>query len=1010
MARPAPSCIMAQGMYLKANGELPCWDDVGEDLILRQLDPEALARGEEAELNGFTSLLEVRRALMEGREPHPGLCHKCAVREHGMPVKELKPSVLEVLHVEPSFLCHLNCPQCIPSKIRKSIKHGPYHLDPAAYDGFLAGLKRDGVKAIRLVIFEGRGDPLNNKQMGELVRLTKQHFPQSNTSITTHGNFPYRPWMLDCGLDMLRLSVDGAFPDSYAKYRVGGRLESAVKLMADVRDAGRAAGRKLHIEWKYILFEWNDSDEELAHASRLAKELEVRLRFVRTHSEGRSLKYTTPESVEEMCATIAPHASPDLTFQLKTDVSHVGVVRSDQVKWMLAFALERLGAGDEAEAYRSLSEAIGLDHGVGSAPAIEDAEGFAAQAVELMGAFALPETPAGLAPLAAALGREALIPALLERYLELAPAAQDVEQVRAELNARRALIAECEGDRAMADSHLAAVIAALAVPADPFSANLGTLLQIQDSGAVAALANLALRRGWTEAAALLFERYLSLAPKAADARQIAHTLERLSSERRARLGSANAGPRSALIERSLPEDPGVAVALANVALQEGRSGEAAELFERYLELAPDAADTAAVLDKLDQLHADEAERERGRIERRLRTAVALQRAGLAAEADRLSGRRVLRREDICEPTDPAAAVAMANLAVDRDDVASAGGFFERYLELAPDAPDAPAILDKLDELHATEAERARERVERRLRIAVLLQQAGREAEADRLSRRGVLHDGGQAAPLAPADPGETVALANLALGRQDLAAAAMLFERYLELAPEAGDAPAVLDMLDRVTAERLLRLAIQMEQAGRADEALALARRALAGDPGPGAVLPELADEVALTGLVSAMRHRSTNQAFTGWLRARGEADAADLCDDWLWMASGQTLGRTRQESLRLRSVTGEQDQAQHADGYAPDREGPVAALLDEAQHGLHHHQAGNEGDDKADGDQPALVKAKRLTALVEVVGEGAGHGGNGQEKGKLRRRSFVPAHHQRAGNGGAGAGDPGDH
>lgn len=1000
--RAAPSCIMAQGMYLKANGELPCWDDVGEDLILRQLDPEALARGEEASLNGFPALLAVRQALMEGREPHPGLCHKCAVREHGMPVKELKPSVLEVLHVEPSFLCHLNCPQCIPSKIRKSIKQGPYHLDPAAYDGFLAGLKRDGVKAIRLVIFEGRGDPLNNKQMGELVRLTKQHFPQSNTSITTHGNFPFKPWMLDCGLDILRLSVDGAFPDSYAKYRVGGRLESAVKLMADVRDEGRKAGKKLHIEWKYILFEWNDSDEELAHASQLAKELEVRLRFVRTHSEGRSLKYTTPESVAEMCASIAPHASPDLTFQLKTDVSHVGVVRSDQVKWMLAFALERLQAGDEAEAFRSLSEAIGLDHGVAATPVVEDAEGFAAAVTGLLQDFALPETPAGLVALAAAFGHDAMIPMLLERYLELAPTAEDVAQVRAELHARRALMAEREGERAAADVELLYLIHGLKAPRDAFAANLGALLQIADPGAVAALANLALSRGAAEAAALLFDRYLALAPRAADAREIAHTLERLSSERRARLALAGGGAGTELVERRLPEDPGVAAALANVALQEGRSGEAGELFERYLELAPDAADAPAILDKLDQLHADQAEREQARVERRLRTAVELQRSGRAAEAERLSGRRLRGREAVSEPTDPGAAVAMANLALERGDAASAGGFFERYLELAPHAPDAPAILAKLAELDEAEAEAARERTDRRLRIAVRLQQEGLEAEADRLARRGRLQAQDRSAAPLPADPGEAVAMANLALARQELASAGLLFERYLELAPGAGDAPAVLDMLDRVNAERLLRLAIRLEQQDRPEQAQALARRALASDPGPGAALPAPADQAQLTGLIAAMRHRSTNQAFTGWLRARGEADAADLCDDWLWTASGGTLGRTREESLRLRSVAGEEHQAQHADGDAPDGEGPVAALLHEAQHGLDHHQARDEGDDEADGDQSALVEAQRVSRLVEVVGEGAGHGGDGEEERKLRRRSFVPAHQKRAGDRGA--------
>jgi tetratricopeptide (TPR) repeat protein len=427
---------------------------------------------------------------------------------------------------------------------------------------------------------------------------------------------------------------------------------------------------------------------------------------------------------------------------------------------------------------------------------------------------------------------------------------------------------------------------------------------------------------------MLFERYLTLAPRAADAGEIARTLERLTSERRARLAlAANVAPRRVLIERALPDDPGVAAALANVALQEGRSGEAAELFERYLELAPGAADAAAVLDKLDQLHLAEAERGRLRAERRARTALGLQRAGLQDAADRLSG----RAEGTAEAADPGAAVALANLALERGEIAAARALFERYLELAPDAPDAAATLDRIEALDAAEAER-------RLRIAVRLQQAGREAEADRLSRHGASQAG--TAPARPGDAGEAVAGANLALARGELDSAALLFERYLELAPEAQDAAAVLDMLDRVKAERLLKLAIGLERAGRADEALELARRALAADPGPFARLPRLGDAGALTELIAAMRHRSTNQAFAGWLRARGEEDAADLCDDWLWTASGQTLGRTLAESLRLRSAGHQEGQARYADDDAPGGEGPIAALLHEAEHGPHHHQA----------------------------------------------------------------------
>ena len=101
-----------------------------------------------------------------------------------MPVTDLRPKTLEVLHVEPSYLCHLSCPQCVPQKLRKSLKDPPYYLTPEMYGGFLSGLRAEGIEQIRLIIFEGRGDPLSSPHMEDIVRLTKRIYPQSTICIT----------------------------------------------------------------------------------------------------------------------------------------------------------------------------------------------------------------------------------------------------------------------------------------------------------------------------------------------------------------------------------------------------------------------------------------------------------------------------------------------------------------------------------------------------------------------------------------------------------------------------------------------------------------------------------------------------------------------------------------------------------------------------------------------------------------------------------------------------------
>jgi hypothetical protein len=53
----------------------------------------------------------------------------------------------------------------------------------------------------------------------------------------------------------------------------------------------------VEIIWQYILFEWNDSDEELAEARRRAADIGVPLKWVLTHTEGASKRYIAGSEV-----------------------------------------------------------------------------------------------------------------------------------------------------------------------------------------------------------------------------------------------------------------------------------------------------------------------------------------------------------------------------------------------------------------------------------------------------------------------------------------------------------------------------------------------------------------------------------------------------------------------------------------------------------------------------------------------------------------------------------------
>ena len=427
----AHGCIMCHSLYVKANGEMPCWDDVGESKILRHLDYEALQNGEERNLFYSPDLLAIRKAFSAGQEPFPDLCRRCAARGHGA-VSELRPDVIEILHIEASYLCHLACPQCIPPKSRRDLKDPPFNMPAEVYKCLLRTLFRDVVRQIRFVHFEGRGDPLMNPGLGEMIRATKELYPYAFTKVTTHGNYPFRSWILESGLDLLRLSIDGAFPETYSKYRVGGTLDAALDLMRNISDQRRRTGASLRMEWKYLLFEWNDSDEEMLEAARLADEVDADLRFCLTHSPGRSNRIPDLTTLGSVLTRLGIDASPDLTFQLKPDPSNAygDAVVGEHCEALLHRALRLLKSGDTTGCSKHLNEALRLDPRLDCGISGGRQDGLSMHGLWLeAGKIRHPSTASALANIAFELQEAATAEVLFRRYLAMAPTAPDREKV-----------------------------------------------------------------------------------------------------------------------------------------------------------------------------------------------------------------------------------------------------------------------------------------------------------------------------------------------------------------------------------------------------------------------------------------------------------------------------------------------------------------------------------------------------------------------------------------------------
>lgn len=278
------NCRMTRGIYLRANGEINCYCSSGEQVTLAQLGPREGRGFVEREYRRGRFRL-IREEMGAGRLPFPDHCLKCSFLS---PLESFDPSLVgrevEWLHVEPSARCNLRCPFCVhgrPGRPWLASRPGPHELSPRLYRELLEDLRRHDL-ALRWSYFSGRGDPGTHPGCWDLARATKEIFPGTDLLVCTNGNFPYRDAIVDSGLDKIKIALDSLDQGTYARYRVGGSVERLLELtrriVARKRETGRATPL---VVWQKVVFDFNDSPEELLAYQRAALEHGVdRVRLV----------------------------------------------------------------------------------------------------------------------------------------------------------------------------------------------------------------------------------------------------------------------------------------------------------------------------------------------------------------------------------------------------------------------------------------------------------------------------------------------------------------------------------------------------------------------------------------------------------------------------------------------------------------------------------------------------------------------------------------------------------
>jgi len=248
-----------------------CWDYDGSGHI-GDLNTQTLKQifdGKTAQ--GF------RRKLAKGRIPILA-CARCSElqkikkREAGYYLANYRVPKRGIM-VENTALCNLKCAVCPRDKIMKTRKKMRMSLEEV---GKVAETIRD--YQIKSVAFHNLGEPFLSKTVFDEINTIREYNPRAWIYTSTNGLLLNSIEKREAALllDHIYFSIDGSSQDLVTAYQVGGNFEKSYTNMKELVDFRNSRNQVLPvIEWKYVVFSWNDGEAAIERAIERAKEAHV---------------------------------------------------------------------------------------------------------------------------------------------------------------------------------------------------------------------------------------------------------------------------------------------------------------------------------------------------------------------------------------------------------------------------------------------------------------------------------------------------------------------------------------------------------------------------------------------------------------------------------------------------------------------------------------------------------------------------------------------------------------
>ena len=212
-----------------------------------------------------------RDELAKGKIPIP-TCVRCTIKRlprNGAPPKPQLPN--RGMLLENTVLCNVDCIGCAREGAAaiRSIKRMPMEdLDRMA----------DLVRQLKMekLFYLNLGEPFLSPTICQELPLLRAKNPDAYIRVSTNGILLNTDAKREAALYLsdIQFSVHGISDAMCEKYMMRGSFEKAFEAMKAMVEYRDSRGLKMPIlEWKYLLFNWNDHPKTIARAIEMARDI-----------------------------------------------------------------------------------------------------------------------------------------------------------------------------------------------------------------------------------------------------------------------------------------------------------------------------------------------------------------------------------------------------------------------------------------------------------------------------------------------------------------------------------------------------------------------------------------------------------------------------------------------------------------------------------------------------------------------------------------------------------------